>query len=92
MAVLDANGNKLEPNQTLMTDSTGKLDFTIRYPKEYAEWFTANVRVSTKVDGTESVQSRGLTFPVLNDDVSIPNFLRPNWYSPFGTYSCLSSK
>lgn len=92
VAVLDANGNKLEPNQTLMTDSTGKLDFTIRYPKEYAEWFTANVRVSTKVDGTESVQSRGLTFPVLNDDVSIPNFLRPNWYSPFGTYSCLSSK
>lgn len=92
VAVLDANGNKLEPNQTLITDSTGKLDFQIRYPKEYAEWFTANVQVSTKVDGTESVQSRTLNFPTMAEDVSIPEGLRPNWYSPFGTYSCLSSK
>ena len=73
-----------------MTDATGKLDFKVRYPKQYSEWLDATVTVSTKVDGTESIQSTNLTFPPLADDVVIGVPLRPNWYSPLGTFGCTS--
>lgn len=61
-----------------MTDSTGKLNFKVRYPKEYSGWFNANVQVSTKVDGTESIQVRSLDFPVAVSDVDInvPGFVQ----------------
>ncbi len=68
---------------TLVTDNTGKLDFKLRYPKDTANWFTAKLTVSTKVDGTESRnQLQRIEFPVLVSDVT--DFtIRPNWKSPF---------
>ena len=53
---------------------------------KYAEWYRAKVTVNTSVDGSESKQSRVMSFPVLIDDVDIGKPARPNWASPFGIY------
>ncbi|WP_372887281.1 Ig-like domain-containing protein [Psychrobacter sp.] len=88
-AVLDKDGNEVNSSQNFnfTTDQFGKVDFSIRYPKEYAEWYKAKVTVNTSVDGSESQQSRTIGFPVLIDDVDISEPIRPNWVSPFGIYN-----
>lgn len=90
-AVLDKDGNEVSSSQNynFITDQFGKVDFSIRYAKEYAEWYKAKVTVSTSVDGSESKQSRAIGFSVLVDDVDISG-IRPNWVSPFGVNDCLS--
>ena len=91
-AVLDKDGNEVSSSQNFnfITDGAGKVDFSIRYPKEYAEWYKAKVTVNTSVDGSESQQSRAISFPVLVDDVDINEPIRPNWVSPFGVEACTS--
>lgn len=91
-AVLDKDGNEVSSSQNFnfITDGAGKVDFSIRYPKEYAEWYKAKVTVNTSVDGSESQQSRAISFPVLIDDVDISEPIRPNWVSPFGVEACTS--
>lgn len=88
VAVLDKDGNEVSTNSSqsfnLSTDAFGKVDFSVRYPKEYAEWYQAKITVNTRVDGSESQQSRLVSFPVLPDDVDISIPLRPNMESPFG--------
>ena len=85
VAILSGDGSVLtqDGTATLTTDATGKLDIKLRYAKDTANWFTANVRVTTKVDGTEYVQQRSkFEFPVLVTDIT--DFtIRPNWRSPF---------
>nr|WP_313092628.1 hypothetical protein [Moraxella sp. CTOTU48268] len=87
ITVLAPNGTQILSTQTVKTDATGKLDFSIRYVKEYAEWMTATVRVTTKVDGSEFSQERDISLPVLDDDVITEDNkgIRPNTLSPFGT-------
>ncbi len=92
VAVLDKDGNEvsnnLNQNFNLTTDAFGKIDFSVRYPKEYAQWYQAKITVNTRVDGSESQQARLIDFPVLVDDVDISVPIRPNMISPFGTNSC----
>ena len=87
ITVLAPNGTQILSTQTVKTDATGKLDFSIRYAKEYAQWLTATVRVTTKVDGSEFSQERDISLPVLDDDVITEDNkgIRPNTISPFGT-------
>ena len=87
ITVLAPNGTQILSTQTVKTDATGKLDFSIRYAKEYAQWLTATVRVTTKVDGSEFSQERDINLPVLDDDVITEDNkgIRPNTISPFGT-------
>lgn len=87
ITVLAPNGTQILSTQTVKTDATGKLDFSIRYGKEYAQWLTATVRVTTKVDGSEFSQERDIYLPVLDDDVITEDNkgIRPNTISPFGT-------
>ena len=85
--ILSANGTEVVNGQTITTDGTGKLDFSIRYTKESAEWFVGMIKVTTKVNGTEFVEYRTLTLPAAKEDVSEPDATsptRPNWISPFG--------
>src|SRR5690606_11336802 len=88
-AILNKNGQEVDSNQNFnfITDDTGRVDFSIRYAKQYANWYKAKVTVNTKVDGSESQQSRVIDFPALTDDISLAiadNPMRPNWRSPFG--------
>lgn len=92
-AVLLEGGQEVEPNQNFTTDNTGRVDFSIRYPKQYANWYRAKVTVNTRVDGSESQQSRVIDFPASVDDIDISIPLRPNTNSPFGTeLNCSSSR
>ncbi len=92
-AILTENGQEIGngKNFTFSTDNTGKVDFSIRYPKQYANWYRANVTVNTRVDGSESQQSRVIDFPASPDDIDISIPLRPNTNSPFGTQQNCSS-
>lgn len=89
VAVLDKDGNEVSTNSNqsfnLTTDAFGKIDFSVRYFKEYAQWYQAKITVNTRVDGSESQQARLIDFPVLVDDVDISVPMRPNMVSPFGT-------
>lgn len=77
----------------LITDANGRADFQIRYPKEYANWFTMDITAATLVDGSESSQSRGVHFPILTDDQDLSLVKRPNLISPFGTeLNCASPR
>ncbi|MGI9340317.1 MAG: hypothetical protein ACR2PP_06735, partial [Psychrobacter sp.] len=78
-------------NYNFITDDTGRIDFLIRYPKQYANWYRAKVTVNTRVDGSESQQSRVIDFPTSADDVDINVPVRPNINSPFGTQLNCSS-
>ena len=92
-AVLLEGGQEVESNQNFTTDNTGRVDFSIRYPKQYANWYRAKVTVNTRVDGSESQQSRVIDFPASVDDIDISIPLRPNTNSPFGTeLNCSSSR
>ena len=85
--ILSASGTELLNGQTMMTDTTGKLDFSIRYTKESAGWWIGMIKVTTKVSGTEFVEYRTITLPTAEEDVSEPDAtppVRPNWISPFG--------
>lgn len=92
VAVLDKDGNEVSVNSSqsfnLTTDAFGKIDFSVRYPKEYAQWYQAKITVNTGVDGSESQQARFIDFPVLVDDVDISVPIRPNPVSPFGVKAC----
>ena len=85
--ILSASGSEVVNGQTMTTDSTGKLDFSIRYTKESADWWLGMIKVTTKVNGTEFVEYRTIELPTAVEDVSQPDAtppLRPNWISPFG--------
>ena len=94
-AVLTENGQEVGSgkNFNFITDDNGRVDFSIRYPKQYANWYRAKVTVNTRVDGSESQQSRVIDFPALVDDIDISIPIRPNTNSPFGTnLNCSSAK
>lgn len=89
VAVLDKDGTVVASNQdfNFVTDDTGKVDFSIRYFKEYADWYNAKITVNTSVDGSESQQSRIVGLSASVDDVDITVPIRPNGISPFGIAS-----
>ena len=94
-AVLTESGQEIGSgkNFNFITDDNGRVDFSIRYPKQYANWYRAKVTVNTRVDGSESQQSRVIDFPASVDDIDISVPLRPNTNSPFGiVQNCSSPK
>lgn len=91
--ILSATGTEVVNGQTMTTDATGKLDYSIRYTKESADWWLGMIKVTTKVNGTEFVEYRTISLPTAVEDVSQPDAtpaLRPNWISPFGKRTVLS--
>jgi hypothetical protein len=77
---------------TMLTDSSGRVDVKLRYPKEYGSWATVMITANTQVAGTEATASRSLDLPVLLDDIqseASPAFQN----SPFGDASqCTNPK
>lgn len=91
--VLSGTEKEGESNQSFVTDNTGRVDFTIRYPKQYANWYRAKLTVNTTVTGSESQQTGVIDFPASVDDIDINIPLRPNTDSPFGKeLSCSSAR
>lgn len=86
VTILSKNGTEVIKNQTMFTDNTGKLDFSIRYTKQVSTWMTGKLKVTTRVNGTEFVNYQEIDLPDVVDDIDIERNIRPNPVSPFGKY------
>lgn len=73
-----------------VTDASGKLDFQIRYGKNFAEWFEGKLLVTTYIDGSPVQDKRIIDLPSAVDDVEKDKGIFPNKRSPYGiATSCI---
>jgi hypothetical protein len=97
----DTNGNTtMEPGNvgTILvtaasgtTDAGGFADFQVDYPKSFAQWAYASIRVTiTAVGGTEGSTSTAFWLPILAADVQDVSIAPPGRLSPFGQASICS--
>lgn len=70
---------------TYVTDSDGKFDFSIRYPKNYAQWLNVRVGASSTVATLPTRTTYDLGLPALSTDYSTDGTTSPNEVSPYGT-------
>ena len=82
-------GQVSEDGYTFVTDEEGKVDFTIRYPKQYSSWTNIEFQTTTRLDVIDgNVQSLIMTLPFAADDISTTDdaVITPwiNNASPFG--------
>ena len=70
---------------TYVTDSEGKFDFTIRYPKIYAQWLTVRIGASSTSSILPTRTTYDLGLPSMASDYSNNGTSSPNETSPYGT-------
>lgn len=70
---------------TYTTDTEGKFDFTIRYPKIYAQWLNVQIGASSTVASLPNRTTYNLGLPPLATDYSTDGTSGPNLTSPYGT-------
>lgn len=70
---------------TYVTDSEGKFDFSIRYPKNYAQWLNVRVGASSTIASLPTRTTYDLGLPSLSTDYSTDGTTSPNEVSPYGT-------
>lgn len=74
---------------TYVTDSEGKFDFSIRYPKNYAQWLNVRVGASSTIASLPTRTTYDLGLPSLSTDYSTDGTTSPNEVSPYGiTTNC----
>jgi hypothetical protein len=74
------------------TDATGKIDFSIRYLKVYAQWHSIRIQGATTVQGSEPSVTLPISLPVAADDIDDAGKKnRPNMRSPYGSHTCLEN-
>ena len=69
---------------TYTTDDEGKFDFTIRYPKIYAQWLNVQIGASSQVATLPFRTTYNLGLPALSSDYSADGTYGPNLNSPYG--------
>jgi len=69
------------------TDSDGKFDFTIRYPKLYSQWLNVQIGAASTVATLPTRTVYNLGLPPLSSDYSTDGSYGPNLTSPYGTNS-----
>ena len=67
------------------TDSEGKFDFTIRYPKIYSQWLNVQIGAASTVSTLPTRTTYDLGLPPLSSDYSTDGSYGPNLTSPYGT-------
>ncbi|MFU8926976.1 beta strand repeat-containing protein [Acinetobacter puyangensis] len=78
-------GSNASTTATYTTDSEGKFDFTIRYPKIYAQWLNVQIGASSTVASLPTRTVYNLGLPSLTNDYSTDGTYGPNLTSPYGT-------
>lgn len=73
---------------TYTTDKDGKFDFTIRYPKIYAQWLNVQIGASSEVASLPTRTTYGLGLPSVTTDYSSNGTYGPNLTSPYGLGNC----
>lgn len=89
----DLNGNgRLDPGNpvtlssgTITTGSTGFAPFSVLYGQNYANWLYVRLRVTTKVNGTESKAELFFVLPGLASSYTDETVSPPNSNPPFGS-------
>ena len=66
------------------TDKDGKFDFTIRYPKIYANWLNVQIGAASTITSLPQRTTYNLTLPALTSDYSSNGTFGPNLQSPYG--------
>lgn len=69
---------------TFKTDNEGKINFVVRYPKQYAQWVTAVLDAQVTVEGTTVQTTYGLGLPSVTTDYSTDGTWGSNLTSPYG--------
>ena len=69
---------------TYTTDDEGKFDFTIRYPKIYAQWLNVQIGASSQVATLPFRTAYNLGLPSVTNDYSTDGSYGPNLMSPYG--------
>ena len=62
-----------DDDYTFVTNEEGRADFSIRYPIRYANWVKVRFDASTRLNGSENLQSLNFVLPYLPEDVEIVN-------------------
>lgn len=70
---------------TYTTDVEGKFDFTIRYPKIYAQWLNVRIGATSTVASLPNRTVYDLGLPSVSTDYSTDGTYGPNLVSPYGT-------
>ena len=70
---------------TYTTDTEGKFDFTIRYPKIYAQWLNVRIGATSTIASLPNRTVYDLGLPSLSTDYSTDGTYGPNLVSPYGT-------
>lgn len=74
---------------TYTTDAQGKFDFTIRYPKIYAQWLNVRIGAASTVSTLPTRTVYDLGLPSLANDYSTDGTYGPNLMSPYGSnFTC----
>lgn len=81
-----ANNSTTHPyTATYRTDSTGRFDFIIEYPKANAQWVSVEVGAKTTLAQTPTRGYTTLTLPSLASDYATDGSYAPNRVSPYTT-------
>lgn len=81
-----ANNSTTHPyTTTYRTDSTGRFDFIIEYPKANAHWIAVEVGAKTTLAQTPTRGYTTLTLPSLSSDYAADGSYAPNRVSPYTT-------
>ena len=72
---------------TYTTDAEGKFDFTVRYPKIYAQWLNIQIGAASTVASLPNRTTYNLGLPSVKSDYSTDGSFGPNLTSPYGTNS-----
>ena len=81
-----ANNSTAHPyTATYRTDSTGKFDFIIEYPKANAQWVSVEIGAKTTLAQTPTRGYTILTLPSLASDYAADGSYAPNRVSPYTT-------
>ncbi|MEG1156436.1 MAG: hypothetical protein RSD94_11220, partial [Acinetobacter sp.] len=70
---------------TYRTDSTGRFDFIIEYPKANAQWVSVEIGAKTTLAQTPTRGYTILTLPSLASDYAADGIYAPNRVSPYTT-------
>lgn len=70
---------------TYTTNSEGKFDFVMRYPKIYAQWLNVQIGARSTVASLPTRTVYNLGLPSLADDYSTDGTFGPNLVSPYGS-------
>jgi hypothetical protein len=77
-------GNVVSVPTTVTTGADGTIEFSVIYPKQFANWVRIRLTATTSVAGTESSDNAVFWLPIATADLTDKDTAPPGTPSPFG--------